>query len=253
MIVNKLKSELFKPYAIIIFIWFLLIAWRAFFLGFFSDDWSLFVDYKLNSTAIAEYINDFPNYPKYLMHLDVHPSILSNRPGYAFFLTLMRFFLKESALGWQILSSILFLVAAITTHTLAKNIFLEIHFFSKYAEKIGVLAAIFFMISPWTIALAVWPTLSLTLFSHLFVTTGLAILIHQKHKSNLKSLFLIFLGMSVYEAYWLLFITNIYTATSSLQMEFSTSHTFSNHKPLRTYSNFYQQIFIAVFMESSTT
>lgn len=114
-------SRILHPAFIVFIIWMLVAAWHPFFLGFFSDDWALFVSIKGNNSSIAELVKQYPNYPLILLEQGVAPAIAANRPIYALIVFIFKAILSDSTFFWQVTSALLLAAAAIPV--VATNIY----------------------------------------------------------------------------------------------------------------------------------
>lgn len=198
MIRQKLRAV-----AVICVVWLLVAAWHPFSLGFFSDDWSLFVP-TVSDQFIAELVEQYPNYPRILLQTGIHPSIIAARPGYAFALYCLKIVLSDSPFHWQSASALLLLAAAFTVYFLALELLRQYEYKQNECQFGATVAACVYLIGPWSIVMGAWPTAAITLVSQIFVVIGLTKLVSNQTKRPLGAALFMLTGFLVYESYWLL-------------------------------------------------
>jgi len=84
----SVREERYAISVVIVF-WLFVAGWHPFYLGFFSDDWSLFI-LKSREGFLLDLMRLYPNYPAVLVRAEIYPNLMANRPGYAVLLYLFK-------------------------------------------------------------------------------------------------------------------------------------------------------------------
>lgn len=193
-----------RVYLAIVIVCTFVAAWHPLYLGFYCDDWILFVrGFELPSSAIY---GAFPDFPRVLANVGIDPGIVVSRPGYAFALFIFKRLFADSMFLWQSIAAILLLIAALSIYSLVLELLRQFRYDYNDCRYGAAIAAAVYLIGPWSIVMSAWPTSSLTLLSLIFVSIGLARLISCSPGFSYLGIIFLLIGFSVYEAYWLLFI-----------------------------------------------
>jgi len=191
---------------IVLSVWALVAAWHPFFLGFFSDDWSLFI-LRPNEQFLLKFMEMHPTFPKVLLRSEIDPGIIAARPGYAFALYCLKIGLSDSPFLWQSISALLLLAAASTVYVLASELLCQYQYEQNKCQFGAAVAASVYLIGPWSIVMSTWPTAAITLLSQIFVAIGLTKLASNRTKHPFGAAFCLLIGFLIYEAYWFLFVS----------------------------------------------
>ena len=184
--------------AVVCAVWTLVAAWHPFYLGFFSDDWSLFVP-TINDHSINELTEKYPHYPRDLLQIGIDPHIVAARPGYAFALFGLKFILTDSVFLWQLTSALLLLVASSTVYILAFELLRQYEYKPRECQFGSTVAASVYLIGPWSIVMSAWSTVAITLISQIYVIIGLTNLASSWNKNPLRAACFMLVGFIVYE------------------------------------------------------
>jgi len=203
---DQLVSQRIHKYLLLIIaIWLIVAGWHPFYLGFFTDDWALFI-LRASELSVLESIKHYPNFPQSLLHAGIDPSIATNRPVYAFILFGLKLALGDSVFAWQTASALFLLVAACSVFYLATTLLKQLQYKEADSHFGAILAALIYLVGPWSVVMSAWPTVAITLLSQIFVIVGLTLLISTRMQNPFRASLLILIGFLTYEAYWLLFV-----------------------------------------------
>lgn len=198
----------YRPMLVILAVWALVAAWHPYSLGFYSDDWALFIP-RVNQQLINELALQYPNYPYSLLEAGIHPVVATPRPGYAFVLFILKSISADSPFLWQITSSLLLLASAYAVYLLVVTLLSQLQFRENERQLGAMIAAAVYLLGPWSTVMGAWSTVAITLVSQISVMLGLAWIVSRHKKRNLGSTtgaaILLLIGFLIYEAYWLLF------------------------------------------------
>lgn len=165
--------------------------WRSSELGFYSDDW-IFLSNTIHSpTTLAAYL----------------AANWYARPVYSLIAWSLNLLATGSAIYWQIISSAAVLASAVVSYKIIVYTAGRLGYGTWASLLGGTYGAAVLFFSPWMIAVLVWSTGVLTLWSFILFGTGYLI-VEQSERFREKCVgsFLILAGFLTYEAYWFAFI-----------------------------------------------
>ncbi len=173
--------------------WMALHLLRPFKLGFYFDDWLVFVE-PLHGTAPFSLAR---------LHFFFGPtSVFGPRPLLGLFAFFVSSVFGDSAFGFQCVSSLLVLVAALSLRSWFNSL---LDIFPGNRNLVGDLAAIFWMVMPWMLGVTAWPILAQTLIAQVLFTEAARLLVKHKELTPKFAAQLMILLMAcglVYEAFY---------------------------------------------------
>ncbi len=187
-------GKLTKSCLLIIVIWAALCSWRPFTLGFYSDDWTQIIAPE----ATEKLGTDFSSYLQRFYNRPVIGAI---------------FFLSTKALGasepayWQIYAAVLVLLTSVCLYIFVREILRYLCI--EEVEFYSVLAAVFWLVSPWNLGFTVWSSAVNNAFSMIFYFLSGWSLFYYLNKGKLTFLLPILfflLSCFTYESFYFQFI-----------------------------------------------
>ena len=165
--------------------------WRLSELGFYSDDWIFLSNTAHSPTTLVEYlkINRYA------------------RPVYSLIAWSLNMLAVGSAMYWQVISSATVLASAVVSYRIIAYTAGRLGYGTRASILGGIYGAAVLFFSPWMLAVFVWSTGVLTLWSFVLFGTGYLI-IEQSDSIGRKCAgsFLVLAGFLTYEAYWFAFV-----------------------------------------------
>ncbi len=133
--------------------WGLLYVYRPFFLGFYHDDWNILIYMPLKFYP-ETYSQVYPSFPDPGFYFFIN--FYSNRPLTGLVSWLLSFICHDSPYKWHFAVILTNLATAWSIRLLVRNFLTLIDENKKY---LGDIAATFWLILPWSMAINTWPTL----------------------------------------------------------------------------------------------
>ena len=179
---------------LLILCWMVLYLPRPFQLGFYHDDWPLLVE-PVHGTAPFSLAR---------LHFFFGPTtVYGSRPLTGLIAFCMSSLFGTSALGFQCVSILLVLLAALSLRSWFNGL---LDIFRDYSHTIGDLAAVFWMAMPWMLGATAWPNLALqALISQILFTEAARLLVRHKDLTPKLALQLVAVLVAcafVYEAFY---------------------------------------------------
>jgi len=190
----SMKAEHRKPVAFILLVGLIFAVsswWRSSALGFYSDDW-IFLSNTIHSPGtLADYLK--VNWYA--------------RPVYAVIAWALNLLASGSPVYWQVISSATVLTSAVVSCKIIAYTAGRLGYGPRASLLGGIYGAAVLFFSPWMLAVFVWSTGVLTLWSFILFGIGY-LLIEQSEglKRKCAGSFLVLAGFLTYEAYWFAFI-----------------------------------------------
>lgn len=200
-----------KPVAFILLIGLIFAVsswWRSSWLGFYSDDW-IFLSNTIHSpTTFAAYLQ----------------ANWYARPIYAVIAWSLNLMATGSPIFWQVISSATVLVSAVVSYRIISYTAGRLGYGTCASIFGGIYGAAVLFFSPWMLAVFVWSTGVLTLWSFILFGTGY-LLVEQSDslRGKCAGSFLILAGFLTYEAYWFAFVPLLIISRSPSPPQFFSS------------------------------
>lgn len=177
-----------RPFLSIVFLWLGAVAWRPFFLGFYSDDWVLLTESGTSPVSFSEY-------------LWIH----APRPIYALFAWSINLCLRGNVHAWTLASAIIVLVTVLCLFRYLRFFLARLGIAGEYSSRGALFGSAVWLLSPLSVVETNWPTCTLTLAAFWFLALGTILIFDERLQRQVLGTLALAASFLTYEAYMLVF------------------------------------------------